>query len=340
MSDIFASPQRLWGLFYAAAMAYLILRLIPKKRKFFLNLLIKNPLLQQQLLNPKLQDLRPIKNALLALALTLATLALAGPQWGIKSEMVPALAGNMVICLDLSQSMQAQDIEPSRFERTKLELIEAYGKNAAKNPFRIGVVTFAGRAYLQCPLTLDTSALRFILESVAPGSLPYPGTNIAMGLEIAQAVLNPVAGNKQILLVTDGEEHEGSAQSQINELLKARIKVSVLWSGRTQPEPIPLRDENGQFLGYKKNSEGQPVLSRANPTGLEKLAQATGGNFIRLEDGGDIAGQLQTFTAGPETGKGREKRMTLENRFQIPLFAGFLLLVIELAIPEKKKRPS
>ncbi|MBI2069661.1 MAG: VWA domain-containing protein [Elusimicrobia bacterium] len=338
MMDIFAFPKFLWLVFYALLSALALTRWIPGKRRRLLSLIVAAPKLRRALAGDESSDRRGSKAVLVAAGLLLIALAMAGPQWGIKSRDVPLLGSNLMICLDVSESMLAQDVKPNRFERSKLEMVEAFTKKNGQAPMRVGLVTFAGRAYLQCPLTLDANALRFILETVAPGTLPHPGTNIAAALKTAQAILSKAGGDRHVLVATDGEDHEGDARAMIGELVKNRIRVSVLWTGSPEGEPIPQRDENGNFLGYKKDRSGQTVLTRAKGDSLEGLARQTGGRFIRLDNNTDPQAELKNIAEEADAKKGKGQEMRLENRYQIPLGLGFLLLLAEFALPERKRK--
>ncbi len=337
IDGIFAYPDHLAALLAAAILAYALLRWIPKRRSTMLGTLIKNPALRKLLTGTHAHDLRRPKALLSSVAIMLIALALAGPQWGVRSELVPSLGASLVICLDLSRSMLAKDIEPSRFERAKLELKDAFVGAERHDPVRLGLVTFSGKAYLQCPMTLDNDALAYILESVIPGSLPYPGTDISSALEVARSLLDKIAGVKHILLVTDGEDLEGDPKDEIKALSKDAIKVSVLWVGSTAGEPIPLKDENGAFIGYVKDNEGNTVISKARPDDLAAIAKATQGVFIALKDSPDSAARLRGLLQGHGANKDKDKRIVLENRFQIPLAMGLLLLALELALPERRR---
>ncbi|MBI4667902.1 MAG: VWA domain-containing protein [Elusimicrobia bacterium] len=336
--DIFAFPKFLWFLVYACLAGMAVIHWIPKKRRRLLSLLISSKHLQSVLSGQTGKELRPVKAVILAVSLPLIAVALAGPQWGLRRREIPLLGANLVVCLDTSDSMLAQDIKPSRFERARFEMIQAFAKGENDAPFRIGLVNFSGRAYLQCPLTLDAGALRFILETTVPGSLPYPGTNINAALKTAAAILERSAGQKNILIVTDGEDHGGDIRSMAGYLQKNKLRVSALWTGAVQGEPIPQRDENGNFLGYKRDKQGNTVVSKAKGDSLEELTRLTGGLFLRLDNNTNPQPQLRSLVVPIDPKKGKGQQMELENRFQIPLALGFLLLLAEFVIPEKKRK--
>ncbi|MBI4063051.1 MAG: VWA domain-containing protein [Elusimicrobia bacterium] len=315
----------------------MLLRIIPAKRKKALSQLIASAALRDSLTVKNAKDLRPLKAGLLTVSLAALTVGLAGPQWGFRPQEVPVLNSNVIVALDVSDSMLAQDLKPSRFERSKLEIVEAFAKPGNQTAFRIGLVTFAGRAYLQCPLTLDTGALKFLLETLTPGMLPYPGTNIAAALKTSISVFGASAGQRHILLVTDGEDHEGGARGLIGQLQKNKIRVSALWAGSPAGEPIPLKDESGSFLGYKKDRGGQTVVSKADGSTLEEISRATGGKFLRLDNNTNPQEELRSLLEESDGQKNKGTQMEMENRFQIPLGIGFILLLVEFVMPEKRK---
>jgi len=336
LTEFLAYPKFLWFLVYGLLIALALIRWIPKKRKNLTAILIENSNLRDELASSPKYDWRSRKALLYCIALTIILFALLGPQWGVKQQEIPSYGGNLVFVLDISDSMLAQDIKPSRIERAKLEITETFLKNRELKS-RFALVTFAGRAYMQCPLTLDPNAVKFMLEMVAPGSLPYPGTNIAAGLKTAGLILAKTAGAKNVLLITDGEDHEGNAQDQAKELAARGIVVSALWVGSPAGEPIPMRDENGGFLGYKKDKNGQTVVSRAQGTTVESITKVTGGQFIRLEEGMDAGPALRKIIDDMQDQQKKGTRIQLENRFQIPLAIGFLLMLTEFLLPDRKK---
>ena len=337
MNEFFAYPKFFWFLIYGLILSLAMIRWIPKKRKRITTSLIGNSSLSDRLTLDSKQDWRARKAVIFTVVLAFIVFALLGPQWGVKQQEIPSYGGNLVFVLDISDSMLAQDIKPSRIERAKLEIIETFLKNRELKS-RFALVTFAGKAYLQCPLTLDPNAVKFMLEMVAPGSLPYPGTNIAAGLKTAELILSKTAGTKNVLLITDGEDHEGNAQDQAKELASRNISVSALWVGSPAGEPIPLRDENGAFLGYKKDKDGQTVVSRAQGTTVEMIAKITGGQFIRLEEGMDATPALVKILDDMQDQQKKGTRARLENRFQIPLAIGFLLMLVEFVIPDREPK--
>lgn len=273
---------------------------------------------------------RWMKGFLLAMAVLFTALALAGPQYGFRWQEIRRHGVDIIIALDCSRSMTAADIKPSRLERAKREVFDLL---AMLQGDRVGLVAFAGSAFLQCPLTLDYNAFNLFLNALAPDYLPVGGTNISAALETAANAFDPKsAADKAIILITDGENTgDGDPVKAAETLGEKKIKLFCVGVGGSDGVPIP--EEAG---GFKKDRRGQIVLSRLDETTLKKMAVVTGGTYVR-----SVAGDMdleaiytheirrtmdaQTLTA--------TRRQVWEDRFQWPLALALICLLAELMLP-------
>ena len=220
-----------------------------------------------------------LRMALRGLAFLLIVIAMMRPQWGYKMEESSQRGLDIVIALDTSKSMLATDLPPSRLQQSKWALNE-FTKQL--NGDRIGLVAFAGSSFLQCPISRDYAAFNMMLNDLYAGIIPRGGTNIGAALETALDSFSAEGeGDRVIILLTDGENHEGHAEQLVKKLKKANVRLYSVGVGTAAGQLIPLG--NGQ--GYLKDSNGNVVKSSLNEKLLEKLARETGGFYVRSTAG-------------------------------------------------------
>lgn len=279
--------------------------------------------------------IRWIKAILFTLAAGFAIVALAGPQLGYRWEKTTQKGVDIMIALDCSRSMLAQDIKPNRLERAKREIVDLLGMMKSD---RAGLVAFSGRAILQCPLTLDHEAFNIFLKVLEPGFLPVGGTNLDEAIKTSFSGFEKASDtDKAIIVITDGENTAGDVEATAKEMAEKGIKIFTIGVGDTQGAPIP--DEAG---GFKKDSSGTIILSKIDETGLEKLAALTGGTYVR-----SVAGDMDLDLIYTDKILGTMERKTLtsgkkkvwENRYQWFLFPSLVLLLIEFFLSSGKKSP-
>lgn len=228
---------------------------------------------------------RVVGRALWALALLCLILSLAKPQWGEHTELMPRRGLDVVFALDVSTSMRARDVLPDRLERAKAEIglvLDRLGEN------RVGLVAFAGSAFPLCPLTTDVEALRAFLKTAEPELIPQGGTALAEGMSTALQLFlgeqdsaeESAKAGRLLVIITDGEDHEGDVNQMGEQLKSAGVTTMILGVGSELGEPIPLLDDEGRVSGYKKDRQGQTIMSRMNPSMLRELAEVSGGKFI------------------------------------------------------------
>ena len=277
---------------------------------------------------------KQVRDKLYLAALAFLLAAAGGPQWGMELAPVTDLSGSLVVAMDTSTSMGAKDLKPSRIENAKLML------NALADKFqdyRMGIIAFSGDAYVQCPLTTDSDAIKYFLSYLAPGILPAPGTDIASAITAAERMLGKYSGAKVLVLITDGEDLEGKVDEALNSAAAANLKIFTVGVGKTEGELIPISDQSGNFTGYKKDPSGKTVVTHLDETTLLKIARKTGAEYLRY--GGDPEATAEEIRAtvgriAMSKTKGFGKT-SYENRYGIPLVIALLLLLIELMFMEK-----
>ncbi|BBO69912.1 hypothetical protein DSCA_38420 [Desulfosarcina alkanivorans] len=277
---------------------------------------------------------RWIKGALLMGAVLFGAVALAGPRYGYRWQEIRQQGVDIIIALDCSRSMTAADIQPDRLERAKREVFDLL---AMLEGDRVGLVAFAGTAFLQCPLTLDYDAFNLFLGALSPDYLPVGGTDITGALETALTSFDPKsASDKAVILITDGENTgDGDPVKAAEALKKEDIKLFCIGVGGSAGVPIP--EAAG---GFKKDRSGQIVLSRLDETTLKKIAMVTGGTYVR-----SVAGDMDLDAIYTDEIRRKMEAETLasgrrqvwEDRFQWPLALALLCLVAELMLPVTRK---
>lgn len=219
-----------------------------------------------------------LKNALLLAAMVLLVVAAANPRRGVRQQIAEQQSADILLVLDISQSMLAQDVPPSRLERAKIFVRQLVRALAGE---RIGLVFFAGSAYAAMPLTTDYEAADMLLRAATPDLISTQGSNIGAALLTAAERFDPNPGaGRAIVLISDGEDHEGAISKALNKLRDAGIIVFCAAIGSAEGAPIPLSD-----VEYKRDAEGQMVRTRANEATLQQIATATRGELYRVEQG-------------------------------------------------------
>ena len=278
----------------------------------------------------------------LGLSLIFLFLSLARPQWGLKEEVIRVTGLDVIVALDVSNSMEVEDVIPNRMKKAHhfiRSLINRLGSD------RVGVVAFAASTYLACPLTTDHGYVAEILEGLGPKSILNQGTDIGLALETSVQALERGAeqegdrdGTRVIVLVTDGEDLEEGALEGAKKVEQSGARLYVLGVGSEKGGPIPIRDETGTLNSYRKDLNGQSVVSHMSPSALEKIAQAAKGRFIQVSQNEAELDELIKDIGGlNRTDKFEKRRITLQERFQIPLVLALIFLLIEMAIPIRKK---
>lgn len=276
-----------------------------------------------------------LKNTLFLIALCLLILALANPQIGSKFEEVKQSGIDVYILLDVSQSMKAEDIRPNRLEKAKNQIGMLIQRLKGD---RIGLIVFSGEAYIQFPLTTDYSAAGLFLTAVDFNTVPQPGTSIADALRLAGSSFKEDAKTqKAIIIITDGEDHEGAVFDAVDEAVENGIKIYTIGLGSPSGTPIPVYDRNGNQVDYKKDSEGNTVLTKLDEQSLQEIADKGAGKYYRGSNSQNELDDIYKDLSKIEKSEYGSKRISdYEDRYYYFLAPAIFLLLFEFFISEKK----
>jgi Ca-activated chloride channel family protein len=286
-------------------------------------------------LMPSISTGRPIiKFGLWLLAIACLITALAQPQFGSKLTLTKRKGVELIIALDVSNSMKAQDIKPNRLERAKRAIAKLTER--LKND-KIGLVVFAGQAYVQLPITSDYSSAKLFLESITTDVVPVQGTAIGAAIEMATKSFSPsFQGSKAIIVITDGENHEDDAVGAAKKAQEKGITVHTIGMGLPQGAPIPLTEGSSDFL---KDKSGSIVVTKLDEPMLTQIAQAGGGSYIRANNA--EVGLNNLFNEIEKMQKTEmESREYSEYNDQFPLFLtlAFILILLDFLILDRKNK--
>lgn len=330
----FGAPQYLWCLLALPLLCGLYAWIFHRRRRA-LQAFGDLPLMRRLVRGASLER-RLIKAALVVAAALFLVLALARPQWGARSETVSRRGVDVVLAVDTSTSMLAEDLQPSRMAQAR----------AAVSSFidllrgdRVGLVAFAGAAYVACPLTLDYAAAGLFVDVLDTDLVPIRGTAIARAIRTAVGAFPPQERRyRVIVLITDGEDHEGDVEAAAGEAAQEGVIIHAVGIGGSAGEPIPIRNARGEVIGYKEDRERRKVTSRLDETTLEAIARTTGGRYFRASPEGIELQQVYEEIGAMEQ-KTMQGRMTTayEERYQFPLFLAILLLGLETALPDRAR---
>ncbi len=277
------------------------------------------------------------KKVLIVIALSFLILALARPQIGAKLTMAKRYGVDILIAVDISSSMLARDIKPDRLEKAKLEISSFVDKLKGD---RVGILTFAGDSFMQCPLTLDYDAAKMFLSVIEPGMMPKPGTAIGDAINTAiKGFSKKERKYKVMVLLTDGEDHDTNPIEAANQAKKDGIIIYTIGIGTKKGEPIPIIDQAGNVNGYKKDKRGEVVMTRLDEEMLQKIAVITGGKYYHVTAGEFELDKIYDDIARMEKKELSDRLFTqYEDRFQYFLGVALILLCMEFIIGDRKKK--
>ncbi len=276
------------------------------------------------------------KRVMLSFAIGFLIIGLAGPQVGTKEIEVKREGTDIVLAIDVSKSMLAADISPSRLVKAKHEVGRLLKRLRGD---RVALVPFANVAFIQVPLTLDYSAVMTSVFALEPQILPYPGTSIGAAIERGrQAFKIDSKAEKILILITDSEDHDSEPVVQAEEAAKEGVRIFTIGMATPQGAPIPELNERGQITDYKTHNN-TTVVSRLNESLLKEISQITGGEFYPATKTGREFDKVYEKIAGMDKEEFEAKQYTdYEDRFQWLLAMSFLLIALEEFIPSGKRR--
>jgi len=264
-------------------------------------------------------------------------LALARPQWGGETVLMKRQGIDVMIAVDASNSMLAEDMRPNRLAAAKraiADLVERMGGD------RLGLIAFAGDAYTVCPLTLDHGTVLLLLESMSPSTVSLPGTNLEEAIRRARAsFVRQERKHKALIIVTDGESTTGDPVKEAEQAAEEGVLIYTIGMGSPDGQPIPERDDSGAVLGYKRDRSGQVVNSRLDETTLRRISEVTHGRYFRATS------QALELSAVHDELQSLEKKelegqlgTNYEERYQWPLGLAASLLGLEIALPNRRRK--
>ncbi len=278
-----------------------------------------------------------VKNGLIILSIVLLIFAVANPQVGSKIEEVKQVGIDVYILLDVSLSMKAEDIKPSRLEKAKHEISKLIQKLQGD---RIGLIIFSGQAFIQFPLTTDYSAANLFLSAVSVKSVPQPGTAIGPAIKLAlNSFKKDEETQKAIVIITDGEDHEGDLDNILEESNNLGVKIYSIGLGSPQGVPIPMYNDGGTQIGYKKDRSGNVVLTKLDEKTLQQITSKGNGQYYRGSNTDDELEMIYNDLASLEGSEfGATKITEYEDRYYYFLIPALLILLLEIIIKEQKSK--
>ena len=330
----FGAPEWLWGLLLIPLLIALFVRAehrgLRRLQEFVSARLL--PQLAGTVNRPR----RIIRFGLQLLGLSLALVSLAQPRWGYTFQDVKRKGLDLLIAVDTSRSMLSNDVQPNRLDRVKLAVQDLINELQGD---RVGLIAFAGRAFLQAPLTIDYDAVVEAINDLDIKTIPEGGTNISSAITLAtQSFGKSATGNRALIIFTDGEELSGDAVKTAKEAAGAGVRIFTVGVGTPQGSLIPVTGDDGQ-TAFVKDSAGQVVKSKLDDKRLREIAQATGGFYVHLEDGPRTVQQVQSEGLAKMQAAEMDVRLSRRpiERYEWPLSAALVALALSILIPERKR---
>lgn len=280
------------------------------------------------------RKLPTLKLVLYVLALVFLLLGLANLQYGTKTEEVKREGIDLIIALDVSNSMLAEDLSPNRLERSKRAIYQLI--NGLHND-RLGIIVFAGEAYVQLPITTDYASAKLFLETIGTDIVPTQGTAIGSAIDLAMKSFDFENGtSKAIVVITDGENHEDDALSSAEAALEKGVVVHTIGMGSEKGAPIPVY-KRGKQVGFRTDKENNTVVSQLNESMLQQIAAAGNGSYYRASNANaGLNVIMKEIDKMEKKAFGSKTFKNYEDRFQLFLIIALILLLIEFLISNRK----
>jgi Ca-activated chloride channel homolog len=333
----FHNPKMFWALLIIPAISLFYL-LAVKVKNDNINRFAESALVPYVI--PDISSTRLIsKFFLFRFGLSLILIALIDPKVGTKLEEVKTTGMDLFICLDVSSSMLAEDIQPNRLERSKQAIYQLIQRLEGD---RIGLIVFAGQAFVQLPITTDYEAAKLFLRDIDTEILNAQGTAIGQAIDLAMESFDMKDGaNKAIIVITDGEDHEDDASAAARDAAELGVVVHAIGMGSLEGAPIPIYNSQHKRTGFKKDKDGNTVITSLDELKLRDLVSEANGVFTRAS--GNFVGLNEIVDRIQNTEKSELETMQFkeyEHRFRVFLIIGVLLLVIDLMIADSRKKWS
>ena len=285
-----------------------------------------------KLLMPDVSSVRPnVKFGIMLVVIGLFAVLLARPQFGSKLETVKRKGVEVIIALDISNSMLAEDVQPSRLEKAKRLVAQLIDK---LDNDKVGMSVFAGDAFTQLPITNDYISAKMFLETIDPTLISKQGTAIGAAVDLASKSFTPQEGvGRAIVVITDGENHESGALEAVNNAVKKGVQVDVLGVGMPDGAPIPVRGSND----YRRDRSGNVIVTKLNESMCQELAKAGNGIYVRVDNSNNaqraIINEIDKMAKmDVET----QVYSDYDEQFQAVAWLILILLILEMLILERK----
>ncbi len=331
----FASPEWLWGLFAVPLFAVLLLVIRYQRQRMLERFAHKRCAARISLLQG--ESRRWLRAVMLIAAVAFVLLALARPQWGEVEESVPTRGLDLILALDLSRSMLAEDISPSRLIVARSVAREIARRLASD---RVGLVGFAGQSGIFCPLTLDRGALELYLGAVDPSLFSGQGTDLGAAIDTAREMFVRQGKARRVLVIlSDGEDHEESVDKAVERAKLEEITIYSIGLGTSEGAPIPLRDDAGKVSNYLSDAEGRVVTTRLIDDSLKKAALQTGGAYVKATGfGHGVESVLSALEDLERSDLAEVMPSRRVERYAWPLSIALLLIVAEAIILDRRRK--
>jgi Ca-activated chloride channel family protein len=329
----FADPQWLWLAAAAPALLIALQRYAARARQRQLRN-IAAPQLLGDLIRSHSPGRRWIKNTMLIVATAAIGIALARPQWGVQEIAMQQAGEDIMFVMDCSRSMLASDVPPNRLERSRLAVLQFVRRLGDR---RVGLVAFAGQAFLQCPLTYDEDAFEEALRALDDKTIPVPGTDIGRALDEAYRAMDKNDRRKIIVLITDGEDLEKSGTRIATALAGEGVVVYAIGVGTSEGSEIRVANERGQ-MEFVRDTKGGIVRSRLDETTLRAVASVTHGNYFPL---GPLGEGLTRVRLEVDRNAGSESSLVQKSgvdRFHVPVGIALVFLVSESLLGTRRRK--
>lgn len=283
-------------------------------------------------LMPEVSHWRPrVKFYLLLLSIVLAVFAMAGPQFGTKLQKVKRNGVELMIAVDVSNSMLAEDLSPNRMQRAKQLLSRLIDQSQND---KVGLLVFAGDAYVQMPMTTDVSSAKMFLNSINPGMVPIQGTAIGRAIKMSKGLFTTdVETGKSIIIITDGENHEDDAVEQAKLAFEQGVTVNVMGVGTPQGSPIPIEGTKS----YRRDRQGNIVVTKLNESMCQEIAEAGNGTYVRADNSVtavmSLRNELEKLT---KTEMDEMIYSEYNEQYAVIGWIVFVLLLLEVLLTERK----
>jgi len=279
---------------------------------------------------------RRVKVAVQVVAVGFLVLALSRPQFGTRIETVRSVGQDIMIAVDLSQSMLAEDISPNRLERARLAILRLMSRMDGD---RIGLVAFAGDAFVQSPLTVDYSAAAMFLSAMHPEIMPVQGTDLGAALRVSlDALIEAGRESRVLVVITDGEDHETTFDAELSRAVENGVRLYFVGIGSPEGVPIPVFDEQGNRQGFLRDDENNVVTTKLDVQTLQAAAERSGGTFISSGPGSAAFEDLIDEIARVEGESVDERQITqFEEQYQIFLGLALALLFLEWLVSDRRR---